>query len=90
MTKIATSYLVSMSLALFVIMESRTREKAKLRRLWLGLAVHVGLGSAIAAPWYAFMTMAHGIYYWRQAMSYHVLARIARPLEGHYDPLGYL
>lgn len=48
------------------------------------------MGLALAAPWYAAITARLGGEYWQQALGYHVLARIARPLEGHSSCLGPL
>lgn len=92
LSKVIVAALAPLSLALWLAWEALRRDgpAGRRRRDAAGLALAVAIGLLLAAPWFAFMTARHGAEFWRQCLGYHVLARLAEPLEGHGSALGPL
>lgn len=92
LAKIAVALFAPLSLAAFLVLQLLRRDAGRERvaRVAGGLLVTLGVGILVAAPWFTAMAARHGAPFWDRYFGYHVLARIAQPLEGHDSTLGVL
>jgi 4-amino-4-deoxy-L-arabinose transferase-like glycosyltransferase len=88
MSKILVAFLGPIILGVFLLSEAVFGSRGRAARGFVGVALMMAIGAAIAAPWHLYMTATLGPSYWTQALGYHVLSRTWTPLEGHSSSLG--
>lgn len=90
MSKILVAFLAPMVVVAWIVWEALRGSRTATGRALIGLVIVVAVGLLVALPWHLAMTTRLGADYWRQSLGYHVVARMARPLEGHESHLGAL
>jgi len=88
MSKILVAFLGPVILGMFLLTEAMLGSRGRAARGFVGVALMLALGAAVAAPWHLYMTAKLGTAYWTRALGYHVLSRTLMPLEGHTSSLG--
>jgi 4-amino-4-deoxy-L-arabinose transferase-like glycosyltransferase len=79
MVKSAAALVAPIAIALDAARDGRLRSFGRSANFWWALL----LGASVVIPWHALMVVEHGATFLDQYWGYHVLARVARPLEGN-------
>ena len=87
MTKGAAAWVAPVTIILSLMLERRLIATVRSKHFWLAC----GVGLLIVAPWHVLMYAKYGKQFFREYISYHVIARSTGALEGHDEnPFYYL